>query len=92
MTDEKLIEHFVATKGPLQSLTPAEVELETLPLTIYPDAVRPRVKAWVRFGAQPVRVDAVIARANERAVGIEFTVSGKTYRCWVWASAVQLAS
>ena len=61
-----------------------------MPLTIDPQPCR-RVKAWVRFGDTPVRVDAVAARWTARAVGIEFAVKGVTHRCWVWEGAVEPA-
>ncbi|MFD5215266.1 hypothetical protein [Microbacterium sp. NPDC058345] len=91
MTEERMIESFIAKAGPLQSLTPEEIELDALPLTIYPEGRRPQVKAWVRFGPKHARVDAVIVRSNSLAAGIEFTVRGKTYRCWVWGNATQMS-
>lgn len=45
MTEERILEAFVIKHGPLQSLTPEESELDRLPLTIYPDGHRPKVKA-----------------------------------------------
>lgn len=44
----------------------------------------------MRFGPQHTRVDALLLRSTETAAGIEFTVRGKAYRCWVWGNAVQL--
>lgn len=92
LMEERIIEHFVATKGPLQTLSPEELELDRLPVTIYPENHRPKVKAWIRFGPQHTRVDAVLVRSTAQAAGIEFTVRGKTYQCWVWGNAVTLAS
>lgn len=86
LMEERILERFVATAGPLQSLSPDELELDSAPVTIYPQPQR--VKAWVRFGPQHARVDAVVVRSTDRAVGIEFDVRGKTYRCWVWGNAV----
>ena len=54
-----------------------------------PVGPRRKVKAWVRFGSTPVRVDAVAARWTPDAVGIVFTVDGKEHRCWVWMGAVE---
>lgn len=34
--DERILERFIAKAGPLQSLTPDELELDRLPVTIYP--------------------------------------------------------
>jgi hypothetical protein len=77
----------VSRDGPLQTLSPAELELHRLPLTVDP---RPRrCRAWVRFGATPVRVDADVMRWTPRAIGIRFHVMDQEMRCWVWASAVE---
>ena len=92
LMDERIIERFVATAGPLQTLSPEELELDRLPVTIYPEKHRPKVKAWVRFGPQHTRVDAVLARSTSQAAGIEFTVRDKTYKCWVWGNAVTVAN
>lgn len=77
-----------ATHGPLQSLTDRELDAREQPMTVYP---RPkRVRAWVRFGPQAVRVDARLVRSTPLAAGIEFRADGQTFRCWVWGNAVQL--
>ena len=47
-----------------------------------------KVRAWVRFGSVPVRVEAIAARWTPDAVGIAFTVGEKEHRCWVWSGAV----
>ena len=77
----------VARDGHLQTLTPLELRLDEVPLTVDPKPRR-KVRAWVRFGDTPVRVDAVAARWTPDAVGIVFTVDGAEHRCWVWAGAV----
>lgn len=76
--------------GPLQSLTDREIGLREQPVTIYP---RPytRVRAWVRFGPEPIRVDAVLMRSTPLAAGIAFRAEGETFRCWVWGNAVTVA-
>lgn len=77
-----------AQHGPLQSLTPRELDAREQPMTIYP---RPRrVRAWVRFGPEAVLVDAKLMRSTPLAAGIEFRAGDDTYRCWVWGNAVQL--
>ncbi len=76
-----------ATRGPLQSLTDRELQLEVNPLTVYPRPAQTKVRAWVRFGAEPVQVWAVILRSTPQAAGIEFRDEENTYRCWVWGSA-----
>ncbi|WP_454113487.1 hypothetical protein [Microbacterium maritypicum] len=77
-----------AKNGPLQSLTDREMDVREQPMTIYP---RPkRVRAWVRFGPESVRVDAKLVRSTPLAAGIEFRAEDQTFRCWVWGNAVQL--
>lgn len=78
-----------AKHGPLQSLTDRELDAREQPMTVYP---RPkRVRAWVRFGPEAVRVDAKLVRSTPLAAGIEFRADGQTFRCWVWGNAVELA-
>lgn len=78
-----------AKRGPLQSLTPRDLDTHEQPMTIYP---RPRrVRAWVRFGPEAVRVDAKLVRSTPLAAGIEFQAENQTFRCWVWGDAVTLA-
>jgi hypothetical protein len=77
----------ISSDGPLQTLSPAELELDRLALTVTP---RPeKVRAWVRFGDTPVQVEAEAMRWTSRAIGIRFHVMGEEKRCWVWASAVE---
>ena len=78
-----------AKHGPLQSLTDREMDVREQPMTIYPRAKR--VRAWVRFGPEAVRVDAKLVRSTPLAAGIEFRAGEQTFRCWVWGNAVQLA-
>ena len=89
--DERIIERFVQTAGPLQSLTPEELQLDRVPMTVYPAGVQAQVVAWVRFGPQHTQVRARVVRSTEKAAGIECAVRGTTYRCWVWGNAVTLA-
>lgn len=78
----------IARDAKLQTLTPLELRLDEVPLTVDP---RPRrkVRAWVRFGDTPVQVDAIAARWTPDAVGIVFTIEGREHRCWVWVGAVE---
>jgi hypothetical protein len=86
LMDARILQR-ISTDGPLQTLSPAELELDRLPLTIAP---RPeKVRAWVRFGDTPVEVDADAMRWTSRAIGIRFHVMDREMRCWVWASAVE---
>lgn len=86
--EERQLERYAKSAGPLQTLTPRELALDTSPLTIYPKPER--VKAWVRFGPQAARVDALLVRSTDSAAGIEFEIGAKTYKCWVWGNAVEL--
>ena len=76
---------LVAERLPL--VPPFTRRLNEVPLTIDPQPRR-KVKAWVRFGDAPVRVDAVAARWTPDAVGIVFHIDDVEHRCWVWAGAV----
>ncbi|CAN7521499.1 hypothetical protein LJR042_003568 [Microbacterium maritypicum] len=77
-----------AKHGPLQSLTDRELDAREKPMTVYP---RPkRVRAWVRFGPESVRVDAKLMRSTPLAAGIEFRAEDQVFRCWVWGNAVTL--
>ncbi|WP_197535499.1 hypothetical protein [Microbacterium testaceum] len=84
--DQRILAQTAATAGPLQTLSPAELELDSEPVTIDPQP-KP-VRAWVRFGATPLRVDAEACRWTSRAVGIRFTVGQEQLQAWVWNSAV----
>jgi hypothetical protein len=89
MMDARILER-VSHDGPLQTLSPGELELDRHPLTITP---RPEaVTAWVRFGETPVRVSAEAVRWTPRAIGIRFRVGEREMRTWVWASAVERSS
>lgn len=78
-----------AKRGPLQSLTEREMDVREQPMTIYP---RPkRVRAWVRFGPEAVRVDAKLVRSTPLAAGVEFRAGDQLFRCWVWGNAVAIA-
>ncbi|AQY01856.1 hypothetical protein [Microbacterium foliorum] len=79
-----------AKRGPLQSLTDRELALREQPLTVYPHALQRRVRAWVRFGPEAIRVEAKIVRSTPLAAGIEFRAQAHTFRCWVWGNAVEL--
>lgn len=81
-----------AKAGPLQSLTERELALRDTPVTIYPHALQRRVRAWVRFGAEAIRVDAKLMRSTPAAAGIEFKAEGQVFRCWVWGNAVEFLS
>ena len=65
---------------PLQSLTDREFALREQPVTIYP---RPctKVRAWMRFGPEAIRVDAVLMRSTPTDAGIAFRAEGETSRC-----------
>lgn len=86
--EEKQLERYAKTAGPLQTLSNQELALDGLPLTVYPQPQR--VKAWVRFVPQHAKVNALVVRSTDTAVGIEFVIAEQTYRCWIWGNAVEL--
>lgn len=86
--NERILEQTVVSAGPLQSLTPEELRLDSEPLTIDP---RPKpVRAWVRFGSKPVLVDAVAVRWTADAVGVVFSIRETEYRAGSVAKIVKL--
>lgn len=81
-------ERIVTSLGEPETLTPEELELDTLPLTRVP--VPQLVRAWVRYDGTPVRIDAEMTAWTPKACAIRWTTpAGKQDRCWVWANAVQ---
>lgn len=89
VVDEQMNEHILrraAASGKLQTLSPEELALDRLAVTI--DPIPKPVKAWVRFGDMPVLVNAEACRWTSKAVGIRFRVDGEEHRCWVWLGAV----
>lgn len=86
-TNERILERIAERDGPLQTLTAAELQLDRHALTI--DPIPKPVKAWVRFGATPVLVDAEACRWTSRGVGIRFRVGETEHRCWVWLQALE---
>lgn len=77
-------------RGPLQSLSDRELDLRNAPVTVYPHALQRKVRAWVRFGGDAVRVDAKLMRSTPMAAGIEFHGVDETFRCWVWGNAIEI--
>jgi len=70
-----------------ETLTNAELQLDQEPLT-RPPAPRP-VKAWVRYGTVPIRVDAMAVAWTEFAVAIKWESPDGEHHAWVWGSAVR---
>lgn len=79
-----------ARRGPLQTLSDRELALREHPVTVYPHGLQRRVRAWVRFGAEAIRVDAKVMRSTPLAAGIEFHGEDESFRCWVWGNAVEI--
>lgn len=86
--DARILER-IAAEFPLQTLTPKERQVDTLPVTRDPQPKS--CTAWVRFGPHPVQVEASVVVWNDVACGILFTVAEKELRCWVWSNAVTAA-
>ncbi|MEV4667799.1 hypothetical protein [Microbacterium sp. LWO12-1.2] len=73
-----------AKHGPLQPLTDWELDRTEQPMTTCP---RPKkVRAWVRFGPESIRVEAYLLRSTPLAAGIQFSASDETFLCWVGAT------
>ncbi|WP_240658512.1 hypothetical protein [Microbacterium sp. CPCC 204701] len=85
MMDARILQR-IADDFPLQTLTPQELQKDTLPVTRDPQP-KP-CRAWVRFGPHAVLVDAVVVAWNDVACGVEFSIGEKRCRCWVWANAI----
>jgi len=83
---ERVAETVMRGKQP-ESLTPTELELAREPLTRTPVA-RP-VRAWVRYGAIPLMVEAEAVAWTEYAVAIRWRSPEGEHRAWVWVSAVR---
>jgi hypothetical protein len=63
------------------TLSPTELQLDKEPLTRRPVA-RP-VKAWVRYGAVPLFVEAEAVAWTEHAVAIRWRTPEGEHRAWV---------
>jgi hypothetical protein len=85
--DQRIVERVAATSGPLQSLSRAELELDTEPATR--DPLPQRARAWARFGGTPVLVDVEVASWTSTAIGIRFVIAGTEHKAWVWFFAVR---
>lgn len=87
----KMVERAVRGAGPLQSLTPYELDLDYEAITRTPRP--PRSKVWVRFGTTAVMIpDAELVAWTSTAYAVRFTVAGEVHKAWVWASAVEAAA
>lgn len=74
--------------GQPSSLTPAELELDRLPLTRTPKPQR--VKVWVHYGEVALRIDAELVAWTPRACAVRWrTEAGEEHKAWVWGSAVE---
>lgn len=92
-TDRRMNDRILdklSREGPLQTLTHVELELDTRAVTTDPKPER--VRAWVRFGSVPVRVDAEACMWTVTAVAIRFRADGREHKCWVWRGAVEEAA
>jgi hypothetical protein len=73
--------------GEPESLSPLELQLGMEPLTRAP--IPRQVRAWVRYGNEPVFVDAVAIAWTEHAVAIKWPTPNGEHHAWVWGSAVR---
>lgn len=86
MMDDRILQG-IAAEHPLQTLTPAELQTDTLPVTRDPQPKQ--CTAWVRFGPHAAQVKATVVVWNDVACGIQFQLGDQRMRCWVWANAVR---
>jgi len=84
--DARVIEKIMRSGEPL-SLSDIELQLDVYPLTRTP---RPEpVRAWVRYPAAPVEIEALAVAWTPRAVAIKWPGPDEImHKAWVWASAV----
>lgn len=84
--DTRIAERIMRSGEPL-SLSSPELQLDVLPLTKTP--IPDPVRAWVRYPAAAIQVDAQAVAWTPRAVAIKWPGPGDSeHRAWVWASAV----
>jgi len=84
--DARVSEQIMRSGEP-QSLTDDERQVGEVPLTTPPRAMP--VRAWVRYPAGPLEVDAEIVAWTPRAAALRWRgPGGSVHRAWVWASAV----
>jgi len=87
LMDARILQVIARDKEP-ETLTDAEVDRAHNDFTVPPRA-RP-CRAWVRYGGQPILVDAEVCAWTPRAAAIRWRVSDERVdRAWVWASAVE---
>ena len=85
--DARVVEKVMRSGQPL-SLSDEELQLDVYPLTRDPQPGA--VKAWVRYPAAPLQVDAFAVAWTPRAVAIKWPGPDEVeHRAWVWASAVE---
>lgn len=87
--DARVAERVMRSGDPL-TLSRLELQLDVLPLTRTP---RPeRVRAWVRYPAAALLVEAEAVAWTPRAVAIRWPgPDAVEHHAWVWASAVDRA-
>lgn len=85
LMDQRVNDGIMRGQTP-DTLTAVELALDTEPLTRAP-VPRP-VRAWVRYAAVPIRVDAIAVAWTEHAVAIKWESPDGEHRAWVWGSAV----
>lgn len=85
--DARVLEKIMRSGDPL-TLTEEERQLDIYPLTVDPRANT--VRAWVRYPAAAVQVDARAVKWTPRAVALTWAgPDDSEHRAWVWASAVE---
>lgn len=75
--------------GPLQTLTPEQLQLSTRVVSLAPERGPMWALAWLRFGDTDIRCTVQVKRWTADAVGIELEVGQERLRCWVWQGAIE---
>lgn len=73
--------------GPLRTLTRDQLALHNRVVSIAPDSMILRGRAWLTFGDTDVQAPVRVRRWTDDAVGVEVDIDGEIQRCWVWRGA-----
>lgn len=85
--DARIAERIMRSGDP-QSLTPAEQERGHVPMTRDPNPGK--VRAWVRYPAGTVEIEALAVAWTARTVAITWPGPDDVeHRAWVWVGAVE---
>jgi len=88
LRDQKVVEMIMRDGGTPDTLGEAELELHSE--AVVRPSVALKVRAWVRYGTVPVKVEAEAVAWTAFAVAIRWRGPGEEiHKAWVWAAAVR---